>query len=90
MQTVKFKQGVKYRGYGYLNEYGEFEFVPEQKGIREGRIRPFKMIDNCKLSLSDDNLLIHIKIKRRPRLNMMQSYLQTSNFVMNIINTYEF
>lgn len=34
MQKLDLKPGVKVRGWGYLNEYGEMHFQPEKKGSR--------------------------------------------------------
>ena len=36
------KPGVKYAGYGILNEFREFQFVPAQKGANQGRMKCVK------------------------------------------------
>ena len=39
MNKMSLKPGVKYRGTGWVNEYGEFQFTPEQKGSRPSNLK---------------------------------------------------
>ena len=36
---MNLEPGVKYRGTGWLNEYGEFQFQPEQKGSKPNNLK---------------------------------------------------
>ena len=36
---MNLEPGVKYRGTGWVNEYGEFQFTPEQKGSKPSNLK---------------------------------------------------
>ena len=36
---MSLEPGVKYRGTGWVNEYGEFQFQPEQKGSKPSNLK---------------------------------------------------
>lgn len=56
--------GKRYKGYGYLNEFGEFEFTPEDTGSRMGVQKRVKEGANYKVSTTNKYVLVHIRIKR--------------------------
>lgn len=69
MKTKKLKKGQlevgkRYRGYGVLNEYGEFNFEPENTGSRAGMIKQVAVRDGVSLSHTKDNLIVHMKIRK--------------------------
>ena len=39
MNKMNLEPGVKYRGTGWVNEYGEFQFQPEQKGSKPNNLK---------------------------------------------------
>jgi hypothetical protein len=39
MNKMSLEPGVRYRGTGWINEYGEFQFQPEQKGSRPSNLK---------------------------------------------------
>ena len=39
MNKMNLEPGVKYRGTGWVNEYGEFQFQPEQKGSKPSNLK---------------------------------------------------
>jgi hypothetical protein len=39
MNKMNLEPGVKYRGTGWVNEYGEFQFTPEQKGSKPSNLK---------------------------------------------------
>ena len=39
MNKMNLEPGVKYRGTGWINEYGEFQFTPEQKGSKPSNLK---------------------------------------------------
>lgn len=65
--------GKRYRGYGTLNEYGEFSFEPENTGIRAGVIKQIAVRDGVTLSHTRDNLIVHMKI---PKCTNQRDYLR--------------
>ena len=36
---MSLEPGVRYRGTGWINEYGEFQFQPEQKGSKPSNLK---------------------------------------------------
>ena len=39
MNKMSLEPGVRYRGTGWINEYGEFQFRPEQKGSKPSNLK---------------------------------------------------
>lgn len=65
MKTKRnFEVGKKYRGYGYLNEYGEFEFIPENTGSRQGITKKLKEGEDFSVSTTSKYVLVHIRLER--------------------------
>lgn len=60
----KLEVGKRYRGYGTLNEYGEFNFEPENTGSRAGVIKQIVVRDGVNLSHTKDNIIVHMKIRK--------------------------
>lgn len=82
--------GVKYRGYGLLNEFGEFEFIPENTGSRQGRKKLFKQGDNFSISTTNAHLVIHMLIQRESeRIKLAKEFMQVVNEVLTILRDYE-
>lgn len=85
------KQGVKYKGYGIINEYGEFEFIPEQKGSRNGWQKLVKQGDGWTFSSTKNSLVIHINLKREgDSLTRTAEFLKKTSPILNILRDYEF
>lgn len=61
---MKMEVGKKYRGYGFLNEYGEFDFIPEQKGANLGKKRLVKEGDGYTFYVTDAKVILHITLDR--------------------------
>lgn len=81
--------GKKYRGYGVLNEYGEFEFLPEQTGSRSGSIKQVKETETYILSTSKKKVMIHIRLERVSGLKLVQKLLSTVNEIISDLRSYE-
>lgn len=56
--------GKKYRGWGFVNEYNEFTFEPEETGTRQGVIKQITVKDGVSLSETKDHLLIRLKVRK--------------------------
>lgn len=82
--------GQKIRGYGVLNEYGEFDFIPEQTGSREGQINLLKQGDNFSVSTTKKLVIVHIRLERNNGLALLKDYFTKVNEIMNILKNYEF
>lgn len=84
------KPGVKYAGYGIINEFREFQFLPVRKGANEGRMKCVKQGDGWAVHNTRDNVIIHLKIKRRNKvIDMIADYLKLHAKVVNILRDYD-
>lgn len=84
-QKCEMPIGQKVRGYGILNEYGEFEFTPEQTGTRQGRVKVIKNGANYTLSSTKHSLILHCNIKKGQTLEMVKELTQVmSNIIVDL------
>lgn len=89
-QRMNLEVGKKYRGYGYLNEFGEFEFTPEQKGARQGQRKLLKEGDQYTISETTHSLVVHLTIPRKHRgIELLKEYMKLVNNVLVIIRDYD-
>lgn len=89
-QKLDLQAGVKYKGYGFINEYGEFEFTPEQTGSRKGQKKFIKTGDGFSLCETRDLLIAHIAVRKvSPKLKLIKDYMSVINQTLNILRDYE-
>lgn len=82
--------GKRYRGYGYINEFREFMFEPEDTGSREGVIRRICSKDGVSVSETRNNILVHFKVqKRQTRPELVIELTRMFNCLLNIMRDYE-
>lgn len=67
MEKKEMRPGQKYRGYGLINEYGEFEFVPEDTGSRKDTVKLLKTGDGFSVSYTKRSVLVHMKLSRKKK-----------------------
>jgi len=73
MNKMNLEPGVKYRGTGWINEYGEFQFTPEQKGTKPS---------NLKIVVQESNYTIYESAHLwQVKLNFPKSNDDTSRFM---------
>lgn len=63
-KITNYEVGKRYRGYGTLNEYGEFTFEPENTGSRAGVIKHVVNRNGVGVSHSKEYVIVHFKVKR--------------------------
>lgn len=83
--------GVKYRGTGCITEYGEFDFVPEQKGTKPNNMKLVKETDDFSLYESKDFVKVTVKIpKVTKKTELISKFMKSfTNAVLELKN-YEF
>lgn len=82
--------GKKYRGYGYLNEYNEFCFEPENTGARAGVVKTVAQRDGVCLSHTRDNILLHIKVKKtNDPVSLLRAIMGKFNVAAKLVQEYE-
>lgn len=83
--------GRKYRGYGLLNDFGEFEFVPEETGSREGRVKAVTQGKGFSVSMTSKSILVHINIERKgTQLTRIKELMSKVSEVINKFREYDF
>lgn len=89
-QKLEMEAGVKYRGYGFINEFGEFEFTPEATGSRQGSVKILKTGENFTVSYSSRSIIFHGRLERG--LNMIERIRKLTsmfNVIFQVIKEYE-
>lgn len=67
MEKKEMVAGQKYRGYGLINEYGEFEFIPEDTGSRRDTVKTLKTGNGFTVSYTSKSVLVHMKLSRKKK-----------------------
>ena len=82
--------GKRYRGYGVLNEYGEFSFEPENTGIRAGVIKQIAVRDGVNLSQTKDNIIVHMKIRKsNNQRDYLRDIMRKVDVLLGLLKEYE-
>lgn len=82
--------GVKYSGYGVLNEFGEWTFIPSQVGSRAGK-KKFVCGDNDYTVYSTaKKIIIHATISRGERFPIIQAFLKIVDRLLSVLKDYDF
>lgn len=82
--------GKRYRGYGFINEYKEFCFEPEDTGSRAGVIKQIAVREGVSLSETKSLLLIKIKVEKVPtRLGLLKAVNGAYDTIVKLLKEYE-
>lgn len=82
--------GVKYSGYGVLNEFGEWTFIPSQIGSRKGR-KKFVCGDNdYTIYTTNKKVLIHVSLERNERLSLISAFCRIVDRLLTAFKDYDF
>lgn len=84
------KQGVRYRGYGFINEFNEFQFTPEQTGSRKEQKKLVKEGDGFTIYKTKKSVIFHVKIDRSDGRNKLVGlFLNVTNRIMQVLSNYD-
>lgn len=82
--------GVKYSGYGVLNEFGEWTFIPSQVGSRKGR-KKFVCGDNdYTIYTTNKKVIVHMTFNRNERLTLLKEFLKIIDRLLAAFKSYDF
>ena len=87
---LQLQPGEKVKGYGLLNEYGEFEFIPEKTGSRAGAVKLIKEGENFTISTTKNKIIVYFRFDKLKGLELIKKFLQESTNVLNILKDYDF
>ena len=82
---LNLEPGIKYRGYGVLNEYGEFEFIPEETGKNHGRLKVVKENGDFTILESKKHFLVRFKIEKWKSDNKLSESKRVVMIINNVL-----
>lgn len=65
MKKINLEPGRKYRGTGWINEYGEMQFRPEQKGTKPTNLHLVQEHEGYSIYESDHIFKVVIKFEKK-------------------------
>lgn len=91
LQKQEMPVGTKVRGWGLLNEYGQFDFTPEQTGVRQGTVKRIKEGENFSLSETKDRIIVHVSFKKQgTKLKNLAEFCKQIDELIKFFNEYDF
>lgn len=82
--------GVKYRGYGILNEYKEFMFIPENTGAHAGRERVLYENEGFQIKQTKNRIIIRVSLENQSnKLEYIKGFADAFNNFTKFIKTHE-
>lgn len=76
-KKMKLEAGVKYKGVGWINEYGQTYFEAYQKGQKPNNMKLVKETDSFSLYESGNFLKISVKLeKKTDKFEMIQAFMK--------------
>lgn len=86
------KPGVKYKGYGFINEFKEFCFQPEATGSQAGREKMIKAWPDDMISLKETKNYLIITMKEAKSVDeseRVRELMRKFNLIFNFLRDYE-
>lgn len=86
------KPGVKYKGYGFINEFKEFCFQPEATGSQAGREKMVKAWPDAMVTVKETKNYLIITIKEektQDEPSRARSLMKKFNLLFNFLKNYE-
>ena len=75
-QKMIMEPGKRYRGWGFINEYGEVHFEASQKDDNPRRMRLVHTSEHCSIYESGENFRVAFKIrKNNDRMQMVRDFM---------------
>lgn len=89
-KKIEIPIGKKVKGYGILNEFGEFDFIPEQTGSRPNGMKIVKSTDGFTIYECKETIRIvsHVK-KNSEKLAFMSDFCKQVNELLRFFRDYD-
>lgn len=82
--------GKRYRGYGFINEYKEFCFEPEDTGAHAGRETCICARDGVKVSETRNLIIVKFNLeKQKDKVAYFKELTRCYNTISKILQEYE-
>lgn len=82
--------GVKYTGYGVLNEFGEWTFIPSQVGSRKGRKKFVCGDENYTIYTTNNKVILHVSLERAERMPLISAFCKLVDRILTAFKDYDF
>lgn len=87
---MELQAGTKYKGYFWVNEYGEIQVQPEQTGANAGRMKIIKEGTGWTVNNTQKKVIVHISFdKQENKLENIQVFMKKVDEVINVLKEYE-
>ncbi len=90
-QLVEYQQGVKYPGYGILNEFGEFTFIPQETGSRKEQKKCLVEDKEYTVYYTKNKIILHCTMPRTlSRNERIRKVLNLLDNFIKVLQNYDF
>lgn len=89
-ERMNVEVGVKYSGYGVLNEFGEWMFIPSQIGSRKGRKKLVVEAEDYTVYTTNNKVIFHVTLDRNERNIIIMAFLKVFDKLLIILKDYDF
>lgn len=89
-QLMEITPGVKYSGYGVLNEYGEWSFIPSQVGSRKGRKKFICGDNDYTIYTTSNKVIVHMSFGRGERISVISKFCKLVDKCLLAFKDYDF
>lgn len=78
-QKLTLEPGKKYKGVGFVNEYGEMQFTPYQQGTRNNALKVVTEGQNYSLYESGNLIQVRVSIKKERTMGKLEKVMSLMN-----------
>lgn len=91
LKEQKLEIGVKYRGWGVINEFGQVTFTPEQKGALQGKKKLLCEGEGYSIYTTPKKIVVHFSISRQQKkVDLLANFFNTMTKLQEIFRQYAF
>lgn len=88
-KKISITPGAKVRGWGMMNDYGEFEFIPEETGKNVGRQKVLFEQAGVSVKETKEHILVSLKSKKKKFGELMPALYDLLNSAIERLKNYE-
>lgn len=89
-QQMEIAVGQKYAGYGVLNEYGEWTFIPSQVGSRQGQKKFVVGGNEYTIYSTKKKVIVHLTLDRGEKMSILKKLASLVEILMLHFKDYDF
>lgn len=90
MKKEQMQPGKRYKGYGFINEFKEFQFIPEDTGSRAGREKCILEREGLRITETKNLIIVKFNLeKQSDKTGYIREFSRLFNEFTNFVNKYE-